>query len=605
MNTSNADDVDMLIRRPKNMSLEDTEGADWNRTRTTWSTQHKKREQRTFGRSSRLQRRNSMSEELFSEQSGVLGEDSLDSAFMSFASSEEGSGEFEPPPRPVRSRNRMSRSATLPTMPTGPPSITQIRRKSLHRNPQRSNSIAFGCFSGGLGLSRSSHCIPPELLFTDNQNHHPNFSDEIFDRDKKKPRARRASTLGSIPSLSSRTFQEEIASLHESCGGAVGPNPFTYGFAESPGFQETSLDLFGSPSSKSSSRKRPVCDSPSSADEGSIAMSLSSNTSSRRSRTRIRSPGKLPQNLTNPLFAMSKHSLTEVRDKYRDSDDDESEHNSESFQQDASFVSNGDTFLPDDDGEEKKDEEEEEDDDDFLRKKILKSKPAADDIGFLIDALDQAKKKSFFGTSVWNVIPSRDWHSARRASFFKWLVRSLDFQVSALGNGVTVLKIPAGKGQELLDQLRCYTKDQNNLNQSEAPSPSQVLIATSLENLLQDAQSSAKRRPMASPEAGLDFGLTSRMKNLTVEEPVEPPQQGLLEAFRASIGSARHSLDHSVYDRLVLPGHETPAHRASQMVLASTCQTKETNGRNSSIGVTASEPSMQTLESFETCVTIP
>lgn len=434
-----------------------------------------------------------------------------------------------------------------------------------------------------LERNHSSPSLPLDLFgMIENQPQNYFAEEENFDRDRKKPRARRASAMGSIPSLQSPSFQEKMASL----GGRA--SPF---MADSPA-QDISSDLFNSPGSKSSSRKRPVCGSPSSGDDGSTIMS--SNTSCRR--TFRLSPNK-PPNIENPLFSRTFNSFHEVRGMHPESDDEESDGNvNSSFNQhDASFTSQpGDAFLPDA-GEKK-------DDDETEGNEILASMTSLEDLDFLIKSLEKSKKKpSFFGSNLWTVIPDKAWHTARRSAFVKWLTESLHFAVDHIGNGLSTLRIPSNKGRELLDRLKLSKEEYRDKSFAVVP-PSQVLIASTTDS----AKPGRSRTPCAPlpppvPERTLDFDLALDLDKLTVNDrPDKPAQQPLLGKLRSSFGSSRPSFDPSVCDPLELPGHETPAPRSSQMVVASTDHTMGGSGRSSGISLQMSVAPMQTLEFVET-----
>ena len=578
-----------------------------NYSNTAWSSQRQRRQNKTFGsrnNASRLQRSFSVrGKESASEDSGFLLEppDSmlLNRRSSSLASSEEeGFRDLAPPPRPPRRAGALlARSATLPSqMPSGPvPSMP--RRRGLSRQ-QRSHSLALGPSSplDTLHQSRSSSCLPLDL-FGMIENQPQNFNgEESFNRDRKKPRQRRASTLGSIPSLHSPLYKEKIAPLDSSLSGSFA--------AESP-MPDVSLDLFGSPESKSSSRKRPVCESPSSGDDGSTIMTLSSITSSRR--TRKLSPGKF-SNITNPLYSDPSHSLHEMRCMNQDTDDDESEgHVESSFQHDVSFTSHtGDNnFL--EESEEKKD-----DDDNHQGNVVLSTMPSLDDLKFLIHSLNQSKSRPLFGTkNLWTVVPKKEWHVTRRSSFMSWLTDVLHFVANPVGNGLTVLRIPACKGRDLLERL---TASLNEFQERpvEIDTPSQVLITSSNGDQKHRDKSRASRQEPNHTHCAQHFDLASDLEKLTVVDKVEaPPQQLLLnKTSRSSLGSSRPSFDTAPRpsfdpsmcepDTLYMMGHETPAPRACQMVLSNTDQSFGTRNRNSSISVPMFVAPMQNLEFVET-----
>eukprot|EP00977_Amphora_coffeiformis_P006730 scaffold1484_cov173-Amphora_coffeaeformis.AAC.8 len=612
MSSSNADDDALLtIRRPsEEMSFKnDGEDSELNHSSTAWSSQRQRRQNKTFGsrkNGSRLQRSFSLRvKESDSEGSGFLPEP-LDSMTLhrrssSLASSEEeGFRELAPPPRPPRRAGALlARSSTLPSqMPNGSlPSIP--RRRGLSRQ-QRSHSLAMGSTSSldTLHHSLSASCLPLDLFgMIENQPQNFNTEESLY-RDRKKPRQRRASTLGSIPSLGSPIYKETIASLDTSLSGSFA--------AESP-MPDVSLDLFGSPESKSSSRKRPVCESPSSGDDGSTIMTMSSNTSCRR--TKKLSPSKF-SNLANPLYSNPSQSLHEMRCMNHDTDDEDSEgHIESSFQHDVSFTSHtGDhTFL--EESEEKK-----EDDDRQHGNEILSTMPSLDDLKFLIHSLNQSKDRPLFGgKNLWTVVPKKEWHVTRRSSFMGWLTNVLHFVANPVGNGLTVLRIPACKGRDLLERLSASLKEFHERPVEIVP-PSQVLIASSIGDRKQQDRNRASR-PLFPPhhnQCPLDFDLASDLEKLTVADKVEPPSQQLLlnNTSRLSFGSSRPSFDTAPRpsfdpsvcepDTLYILGHETPAPRACQMVMSSTDQSMGTGNRNSSISVPMSVAPMQSLEFVET-----
>ena len=599
MDSSNAnDDDDMFLRRPKEIPSDNAGKSDLHRISTSWSMQRQRRQNKTFGsrNGSRLMRTYSLRQEFDSEASGVL-EEPLDSNLCSHrrssslvSSEDDGYRELVPPPRPPRGNLLMTRSATLPVnMPGAPPVASSQPRRRLQRQ-QRSHSLALGPISSlsGLHSSRSSPSIPLDL-FGMIENQPENYlAEENFDRDRKKPRGRRASTLGSVPSLQSPSFQEKMASL----GGGTS-SPFSF-VAESP-MPDASLDLFNSPGSKSSSRKRPVCGSPSSGDDGSTIMTMSSNTSSRR--TRRMSASQLPPNLENPLYSLPNNSFQEVRGLHQESDDDESEENANSsFQNDVSFTSHtGDAFMHV--SEEKKDDDMQQDNE------IIADMSSLDDLKFLIHALEQEQTKPLFGgKSLWTVVPKQTWHITRRSGFVKWLTAGLQFVVSPVGNGLNVLKIPACKGRELLGRLKSTMDDCQDQFVDTSP-PSQVLIASAV-----GAPKTCSRRilhksvPSPAPDCALEFDLSSGLEKLSVhEKPESSSHQPFPDISRSSFGSARLSFDPSVYEPgvLELPGHETPAPR-NQMLISSAEHTIGSRCRNSSISVPMSVAPMQNLEFVET-----
>lgn len=604
MDSSNADD-DMIIRRPKEGALEEAEDLEeFNHSSTTWSMQRQRRQNKTFGgRSSRLQRSHSMRQEFQRDAAGFLPEPLDASSFHRRSSSlstseEEGSRELAPPPRPPRTSLRMARSATLPiNMPGGSTGGTSLPRRRGFSRQQRSHSLALGPTSslGSLHHSRSTSSIPLDLFgMTENQPQNLLAESESYDRDRKKPRARRASEMGSIPSLQSPSFQGKIASH------SGGVSPFSGSFAAESPMPDISSDLFNSPGSKSSSRKRPVCGSPSSGDDGSTTMTMSSNTSSRR--TRKLTPSKLPPGLENPLYSQPSRSFHEVRGMDQDSDDDESECNVDSsFHQDVSFTSHtGDLFIHS--TEEKKDDDDYENDE---GNEILASMSSVDDLKFLISALRHEKTKPFCGNNgLWNVLPKKTWNMDRRSAFVNWLSNSLQFLVCSLGNGIIVLKISASSGEELLGRLKSSLQEYQDRPSIVVP-PSQVLVAPSVATAEVSLSRSKKPSLTSSLECALDFDLTSNLEKLTVaDKPDQPPQQFLLGACRTSIGSSRASFDPSTCEPgdLHLPGHETPMPRSGQMCISSTDHTVASRSRNSSISVPMSVAPMQNLEFVETYV---
>lgn len=585
---SNAADDDMLIRGAKEGEEDLAEEPAVNHARTAWSVQRQKRQNKQFGGRNRMQRSFSLRTDS-TEQGGFLSE-SLDStsrlhsrSSASLTSSEEDSyrdNNLNPPPLPPRGGLRMARSATLPTnMPSAPPPP----QRRVNRQ-QRSYSMALGPTRSITTLhhSRSASSIPVDL-FGMAENQPENFLEENFDRDRKKPRARRASTLGTIPCLQSPSFQEKIASLG-------GSSPFSSSFlAESPLPDATTSDLFNSPGSRGSSRKRPVCGSPSSGDDGSTIMTMSSNTSSRR--TRRLSPGKLPPGLENPLYSQPSHSFHEARGMNQESDEEESEANVDtSFEHDVSFCSqSGKAFFAED--EEKKEDEE------TQGNEILASMPAYEDLKFLVNALNQEKSKALFGGKhMWTVVPKQSWSMVRRSAFIIWLTDKLHFTLSPVGNGLNVLKIPAVKGRKLLDDLYEALQEYQGQPRETEP-PSQVLIASVSSNHKRGTyRSSALAQPPT--HCALEFDLASNLEKLTVEDKPQlqqQQQQSSLDTSRLSFGSARPSFEPGA---LHLPGHETPAAPRAPMVVASA--EPSLRGRNSSLSTTMSVAPMQNLEFVET-----
>jgi len=292
----------------------------------------------------------------------------------------------------------------------------------------------------------------------------------------------------------------------------------------------------------------------------------------------------------------------------QDTDDDESEgHVESSFQHDVSFTSHtGDNnFL--EESEEKKD-----DDDNHQGNVVLSTMPSLDDLKFLIHSLNQSKSRPLFGTkNLWTVVPKKEWHVTRRSSFMSWLTDVLHFVANPVGNGLTVLRIPACKGRDLLERL---TASLNEFQERpvEIDTPSQVLITSSNGDQKHRDKSRASRQEPNHTHCAQHFDLASDLEKLTVVDKVEaPPQQLLLnKTSRSSLGSSRPSFDTAPRpsfdpsmcepDTLYMMGHETPAPRACQMVLSNTDQSFGTRNRNSSISVPMFVAPMQNLEFVET-----
>lgn len=581
----------MIIRRPKDND-EGTE--DW-MSRTAWSMQRQNRPRKAFGSRNRgiaLRRSASLREEFLPEESGAIVEpprtESLRSIRSSLTVSSEGSDEFAALNAEVArpKASAMSRAQTLPL------NFAVAPRNPSHKLT-RSWSLALG---SSIPQSRASP--PPDLLgFLENAP--PNYNVEACDsavRGRKKHRARRASTMGSIPPLA-----ETPTPL------SLGMAPYS-GLVESPSLPADCSDLWNSPSSKSTStRKRRG--SPSSGDDLSTAMSLSSSLNSRRSRVRGLSPSRLPITLVNPLFPPP--SLSDHRGMSIQESDDESASNVDSsFMQDASFISHGGEVPFLHYTEEKKQDEE-----DTPRNEILATMSSYGDLEFLTQSLTREEQnRPMVGQAqrLWTIIPPPKWHSSRRAAFFVWLTDRLGFGVNDLGNGVHVLVISATRGRDLLERLRLAAAEGGNAHAPPAPPPALAVFGVTR------APVTCVRKSLASvpSESALDVSLAAELGRLTVEERVqEPPILGMTLSSRPSLGNTRLSLDRSrlsmdpsVADAnalLEIPGHETPAPRSSQMVLSSTgdrFNSTAANSRLSSVSAAFSVAPMQTLEFVETYV---